>query len=242
MIDWLRRKPDEQATLEVAGRALPVAVRRSAQARRLTMRLASDGSEIRLTIPRWAHTSEALAFAHERRDWLARQLAAMPERTGPVGDGSAIRFGERTLILRHDARARRRPLVIDDELLVGGPAEGIESRVTRWLHDQARTLLARDLAEYCDRAGCAVPRLMLSRAQRRWGSCARDGTIRINWRLVMAPDDVRRSVVAHEVTHLVHFDHSSRFHALLEEIFEGDIKTANRWLKAHGRGLYQPFG
>lgn len=242
MIDWLRRKPDEQVTVEVAGRALPVAVRRSAQARRLTMRLAPDGSEIRLTVPRWAQTSEALAFARERRDWLARQLAAVPQRTGPIGDGSAIRFGARTLILRHDAKARRRPLVIDDELLVGGPAEGIESRVTRWLHDQARTVLARDLAEYCTRAGCAVPRLMLSRAQRRWGSCAGDGTIRINWRLVMAPDDVRRSVVAHEVAHLVHFDHSPRFHALLEEIFEGDIKAANRWLKAHGRGLYQPFG
>ena len=38
---------------------------------------------------------------------------------------------------------------------------------------------------------------------------------RINWRLVMAPDPVRRSVVAHEVAHLVHFDHSPAFHALL---------------------------
>jgi hypothetical protein len=58
----------------------------------------------------------------------------------------------------------------------------------------------------------------------------------------MAPAEVRRSVVAHEVTHLVHFDHSPAFHALLDELYEGDMRAANRWLKRHGRGLYQPFG
>jgi predicted metal-dependent hydrolase len=64
----------------------------------------------------------------------------------------------------------------------------------------------------------------------------------MNWRLAMAPDEVRRSVVAHEVTHLVHFDHSPRFHAMLGDLFEGDLNGANRWLKRHGRGLYGPLG
>ena len=83
---------------------------------------------------------------------------------------------------------------------------------------------------------------MLTNARRRWGSCARDGTIRINWRLVMAPPYVRRSVVAHEVAHLVHFDHSPAFHAFLGEIYEADIRMANRWLKREGKSLYLPLG
>ena len=58
----------------------------------------------------------------------------------------------------------------------------------------------------------------------------------------MAPDAVRRSVVAHEVAHLVHFDHSREFHALLARLFEGDVAEANRWLKAEGRSLYAWFG
>ena len=102
--------------------------------------------------------------------------------------------------------------------------------------------MAADLMHYCAQAGQSVPQLMLSNAQRRWGSCARGGTIRINWRLVMAPPEVRRSVVAHEVAHLVHFDHSPAFHALLGELFEGDLRAANRWLKRSGRALYLPFG
>jgi predicted metal-dependent hydrolase len=66
--------------------------------------------------------------------------------------------------------------------------------------------------------------------------------VRLNWRLAMAPDFVRRSVVAHEIAHLVHFDHGPAFHALLADLYEGEIAVANRWLKREGRGLYVPFG
>ena len=66
--------------------------------------------------------------------------------------------------------------------------------------------------------------------------------MRINWRLVQAPDFVRRSVVAHEVAHLVHFDHSPAFHTLLARIYEADLAAADRWLKQQGRSLYASFG
>jgi predicted metal-dependent hydrolase len=129
-----------------------------------------------------------------------------------------------------------------DHIVIGGPPESVPARLARWLEAEAKRCFAHDLAEYCATAGVPVPGLALSRAQRRWGSCAANGTIRINWRLIMAPDAVRRSVVAHEVAHLSHFDHSPAFHAHLGTLFEGDIASANAWLKRHGRGLYQPFG
>jgi len=39
-----------------------------------------------------------------------------------------------------------------------------------------------------------------------------------------------------------HFDHSPAFHALLAQLFEGDVKAADAWLKAYGRSLYSAFG
>jgi predicted metal-dependent hydrolase len=125
---------------------------------------------------------------------------------------------------------------------LGGALETVPARLQRWLEAEALRLLSEDLAFYCSRAGQALPQLRLSRAQRRWGSCSGRGCIRINWRLVQAPDAVRRSVVAHEVAHLVHFDHSAAFHALLREIYEGDLAEADAWLRREGRGLYSTFG
>ncbi|TCM18017.1 hypothetical protein EDF56_105366 [Novosphingobium sp. PhB165] len=241
MLDWLRRAPDEDPVIEIAGRQVPVLIRRLSNARRMTMRLAPDGSEIRISVPRWTRTEDALAFARAKRSWLAIQIEALPE-AHPLADGTTIAFRGDALILRHDAAYPRRPVPDDGLLLVGGPESSLPARLKRWLETEGRTLLEQDLAHYCAVAGQPVPPLALSSAKRRWGSCAPDGSIRINWRLIMAPDSVRRSVVAHEVVHLVHFDHSPAFHAFLAEIFEDSVPAANRWLKEKGRTLYLPFG
>lgn len=241
VLDWLRRDPHKEPVIEIGGKEIPVVIRRLDRARRLTMRLAPDGSEVRITMPHWTRTAEALAFAASRRDWISRQLATLPVAE-PLTDGGTIRFKGQTLMLRHDSAAPRRPVMLEDTLTLGGPASSLQSRLRRWLEGEAREAIARDLHDYCCKADRDPPALALSNARRRWGSCAPDGSIRINWRLIMAPDLVRRSVVAHEVAHLVHFDHSPAFHHCLAGLFEGDVRVANRWLKTHGRELYLPFG
>lgn len=241
MIDWLRRRPDEVPQVEVDGRLLPLTVRRNAGSRRMTMRLAPDGSEVRITLPRWGRSAEALEFARSKADWLAVQLAKVPQAP-MLQDGIALPYRGRPLALHHAEAAPRKVRLGEDAIHVGGPADSLQRRLQRWLEGEALRLLSEDLAYYCLRDGRRAPPLALSRAQRRWGSCATDGTIRINWRLILAPDAIRRSVVAHEVAHLTHFDHSPAFHAHLGQLFEGDIEAANRWLKREGRSLYAHFG
>ena len=241
MIDWLKRDPKTEAEIVIGDLRLPVVIRRLPHARRMTLRLAPDGSAVRISMPRWGRTAEALAFVRSRAGWLAQQHAALPREDPPRSGGTIAYRGER-LAIDHSPAAPRSPRLAAGAVRLGGPEESLPGRLKRWLEREARRLLAEDLAHYCRLAGKDMPRLSLTSARRRWGSCAADGAIRINWRLVMAPDHVRRSVVAHEVAHLVHFDHSPRFHALLAEIFEGDLAAANLWLKREGPALYRTFG
>lgn len=241
MIEWLKQSPREVPMIEIGEHRLPIVLRRLPQARRLTLRLAPDGSEVRVSMPRWGRTGEALTFARSRTAWLARQLDALPLASAPR-PGGTIAFRGDALRIEHGTNAPRTVRLQDDAILIGGPVDTLVPRLRRWLEGEARRILADDLAHYCTRAGVPLAKLALSNPRRRWGSCGSNGTIRLNWRLVMAPDEIRRSVVAHEVAHLVHFDHSPRFHALLGEIFDGDIGKANRWLKSEGRGLYAVFG
>ena len=240
MIDWLRR-PALDPEIALGEKRLPIVLKRMRNARRLTLRLAPDGSEVRITMPAWAEGREAIAFAHARADWLSGQLAKLPSRTAPE-PGSDILYRGSALRLVWDASAPRRPAIDGETLRIGGPQTGIEARVRRWLEAEALRLAEADMHDYCAAAGLDPVPIGLTRAQRRWGSCSEKSRIRINWRLVQAPDHVRRSVVAHEVAHLVHFDHSPAFHALLARIFEGEIAAADRWLKDQGRGLYAAFG
>jgi len=240
VIDWLRRER-EAPSVTVGGRELPLAIRRHARATRLTMRLAPDGSEVRITLPRWGRTMDAVVFASKRVEWLEQQLARVPQAEPPQ-PGGTVAYRGMSLPIAWDPAFPRKPRIVDGQLQLGGPRETLEGRIRRWLEAEALRLFAVDLADYCTRAGRPVPELRLSRAGRRWGSCSGKGCIRINWRLVQAPDAVRRSVVAHEVTHLVHFDHSPAFRALLAELFEDDIAEADAWLRREGRGLYAAFG
>ncbi len=240
MIDWLRRPPLEPE-IELGGQRLPIVLRRHRTARRLTLRLAPDGSAVRITLPAWAEGREAIAFAHARADWLAGQLACLPQRAAPAPGGEVLYRG-RALRLAWEPRAPRRPAIHGDALRLGGPEAGIGARLQRWLESEALALCTADMHHYCAVAGRDPVPVGLTRAQRRWGSCSDMRRIRINWRLVQAPDFVRRSVVAHEVAHLVHFDHSPAFHALLGQIYEGEIAAADRWLKERGRSLYAGFG
>ncbi|ANY21423.1 hypothetical protein A6F68_02943 [Tsuneonella dongtanensis] len=240
MIDWLRREA-LAPEVEIGGRTLPVAIRRNARARRLTLRLAPDGSEVRVTLPKWCASREALAFVHARTDWLAQQLDKVPQHEPPRPGGTLLYRGEE---LRIDWRegGRRTPVIEGAAVTVGGPPDNLERRLRRWLEREAIEAMGADLAFYAARAEIALPSLRLTSAQRRWGSCSTGGTVRINWRLIQAPDHVRRSVVAHEVAHVLHFDHSPAFHAALARIFEGDVAAADAWIKTHGRSLYTRFG
>ncbi len=250
VIDWLLRKPGAapkpatavaRRTLDLGDRALPLAIRTLGTARRMTLRLAPDGSEARVTLPPWGQIGEAEAFANERVSWLARQLDALQVAEPPRPGGELPFRGERlTIDWRHDAP--RKPVLDDGAVVLGGPEASLPARLQRWLESEAFRLVGEDAAGYALTAGVPLPPIRLARARRRWGSCTGDGTVRINWRLIMAPDAVRRSVVAHEIAHLVHFDHGPAFHELLAAIYEGEIAAANRWLKREGRRLYAPFG
>ena len=240
MIGWLRRE-QQQPSVQLGDITLPIAIKRHPTAKRVVLRIAPDGSEARVTLPRWGQTADAIAFANSRADWLARQIEALPIAR-PAAPGGTLHYCGRPLDIVWSSAAPRKPVLDGDMVSIGGPGESVGPRLQRWLESEALRLMAIDLEHYCRAANVATPDLRLSRAQRRWGSCSTSGTVRINWRLVQAPAAVRRSVVAHEVAHLLHFDHGPQFHAVLDRIFDGDLASANQWLKREGRSLYAVFG
>jgi len=227
----------EALAISLDGVSYPLQLRRSKQARSIIVSADTVKGVVRLTLPTYASENQALRFAQSKSDWLnARFAEAVPPV--PVEDGSQIAFLGEPYVIRWSPEFARAPLIVEGEIRLGGPAEHVETRILRWLKAEARTIFAKDLEFYCTRSGTDLARLAVGDARRRWGSCSGRKSIRLSWRLVMAPPHVRRSVVAHEVAHLTHMDHSRRFYALLDQIYESDRLVADRWLKDHGRGLH----
>jgi predicted metal-dependent hydrolase len=104
------------------------------------------------------------------------------------------------------------------------------STVEHWYRAQAREILAERVALYSQRSGLRCTAVNITGARTRWGSCSRRGSLSFTWRLVKAPLWVVDYVVAHEIAHLAHHNHSSRFWATVGELYP-EFKLARNWLR-----------
>jgi predicted metal-dependent hydrolase len=203
------------------------------------MRLAVDprDGKVRLTLPPRASLKKALAWAEEQSGWIASQQARLPGSL-PLAPGACFPLAGRDIAIDHQPAAPRVPRLESERLVCGGPREGLERRVERWLRGEALRVLSAETAEYAVRAGVIVTRVSIGDPRGRWGSCAASGAIRYSWRLILAPEHVRRATVAHEVAHRIHMNHSPAFHRLVETLFEADPAPARQWLRRNGAALH----
>ena len=214
-----------------------IEVVRHARARRMRLAVDPRDGKVRLTLPPRASLKKALAWVEEQSGWIATQQARLPGGQ-PLAPGAHFPFAGRDIAIDYEATAPRVPRLAGERLVCGGPREGLERRIERWLRGEALRVLSAETAEYAERAGVTVSRVSIGDPRGRWGSCASSGAIRYSWRLILAPEHVRRATVAHEVAHRIHMNHSPAFHRLVEILFEADPTPARQWLRRNGAALH----
>lgn len=88
----------------------------------------------------------------------------------------------------------------------------------------------KSMVQECATQMQLFPRALSFRSQRtRWGSCSPDGKVSLNWKLIVAPPEVMKYVVIHELAHLKHPNHSKDFWSLVARHCP-DYKLYRRWL------------
>lgn len=215
----------------------PVEIVRNARARRAKLSVDPASGRVRLILPTRAPVKSALLWAEGQQAWIAAQQARLPQPR-PFVPGGTLPLGDAQLTIEwHEAEARR--IVRDGDILrCGGPRDGLARRIESWLKREALRVLSAETAEFAARAGVGVTRVAIGDPRARWGSCASTGAIRYSWRLILAPDFVRRATVAHEVAHRVHMNHGAEFHALVKRLDENDPARSSAWLRANGAALH----
>jgi predicted metal-dependent hydrolase len=215
---------------------LPIRISRLKRSRRLRLRVDHESGLLKLTMP-WRHSAKAaLDWVAGQRPWIERQLASAPPGL-PLCDGAIIAVEGAPTRITHQAGARRGVRVEGERLLVGGPVESLPAAVERWLRALARERLSAQTAAIAAAAGVNVRSVSVGDPVSRWGSCSSSGAIRFSWRLILAPPEVLRFVVAHEVAHRLHMDHSPAFKAAEERLFGAPVAAARSELRRLGPTL-----
>ena len=101
----------------------------------------------------------------------------------------------------------------------------------------AKAYIPKRTLEIAEVMGLTPSSIKITSARTRWGSCNSKASINFSYRLILAPDDLIAYVIAHELAHTAHLDHSSRFWAVVAN-FMPDHKQRRARLKELQRRLH----
>ena len=163
----------------------------------------------------------------ERAAWIAAKLKEIdarriPERKWKNGERLPL-LGDEVELYLYRTYTRSEPIHHAGKILVGVPdthdAQTIQTRVANWYKHRAEQDFQTRVALFASRLGVALPPMKLSNAKSTWGMCLPSGLIRLSWRLIKAPPPQIDYVVAHELAHLKHMNHSRAFWNTLAKLY-----------------------
>lgn len=232
----LHATPTHQDRLKTISSRLHLRV--SPRARRMMLRLDPETRAVHLIVPPRMNMNAALDFADQHRKWIREKISSLPKPV-PFIDGTIIPFFGRDHyleIIREEGR-RTTEITVKNRIMtvetpLANPSQKIETYLRAWVQSEIADMATEKAAEIRRRIG----HVRVRDTKSRWGSCAEDGNLSFCWRLVFAPRDVIDYVVAHEVAHLVHFDHSPAFWRLCDRL-SSNMDGGRAWLKEYGQSL-----
>lgn len=195
-------------------------------------------NSLSLNIPPWLAKKDLINWLDNNHPILQRMLAAtfkQPERPNTLPTQLWWQGQIHQLIhhtqphLEHREHTFRLPEHWNQ-------AQQITALKQHYVQAAQNTLLPL-LAQHSARLQLTPAAMLLSNAKTFWGVCRARTGIRLNWRLMGAPDFVQEYVCVHELCHLRHANHSRAFWDCVDES-TATQSQAQSWLKQHGKELF----
>lgn len=223
--------PDEpvwQQTLALAPQQSVTLTLRRQQRRTLAIQVHRNAT-VEVRAPMFCPHETVMQFVNRRRHWIRRQLervaASAPACTPRYTQGESHRYlGEEVVLALQQGTPAHGELVQGQlRLRLNRPDDPkrVKGVLEQWYRIRAAEVFSGRLAHWFDHhayRGLRQPRLRLRRMRRRWGSCSTQAVITLNTRLIEQRLQLIDFVVVHELCHLRVFDHSARFHALMDAV------------------------
>ncbi|MFG0245391.1 MAG: M48 family metallopeptidase [Phycisphaerales bacterium JB052] len=190
----------------------------------------NPSGEVEARVPTDRSDESIRKFVHSRARWIIRQQDYFDsfrprDPTRRYASGETIRYLGRQYRLRNEAFDVESVKLTGPYLIVrcSTPQDrsAVRQLVLSWYHCRASEMFERKLEGLLPKMaafGISDPNVVIRWMSRRWGSCTPSGRITLNPLLVLAPVDCVEYVIAHELCHLKHANHSTAFFRLLATI------------------------
>lgn len=111
-------------------------------------------------------------------------------------------------------------LVLENDAFFINQDEEIRFRETfkKWYIEQSKTLVQERITFFQQQIDVTPSKVIIAELNNKWGCCTPGKVIKIHWKLITLPQDIFDYVIVHELAHLKHLNHSSKFWSEVEFI------------------------
>lgn len=202
---------------------------------------------VSLHIPAHLSEEQADAVVKRKRFWIYRNLAEWRDlnatrvvREWVNGEGFLYLGSSYRLLLVHGQGI---PILLKegrfcfdrDCLDKGGPAAA-KQHFEAFYREKGLERIRKRVAYYSPKIGVTPASIEVKEIGYRWATCSSTGDLDFHWKCMMAPPKVIDYIVAHELCHLHHRDHTSAFWNELDKVMP-DYAERKEWLRSMGASL-----
>ena len=217
------------------GRELKLRILRNAK-KNIILRKIDSGS-LKISVPKYLSVKRLLNWLDSHQDVIARVLQT-PDLSEPKTETLPEKIWFRGQLQTIKITSQNQFCYENEIFYVPNLPFLQQQQVLRtFLQNHAQTVLLNKLAEHANKMNLSPSQITLTNAKTFWGVCRQKTGIRLNWRLIGAPDFVMDYVCIHELCHLWHANHSKTFWQSVA-VYCDDVARAKMWLKKHGTALF----
>lgn len=121
-------------------------------------------------------------------------------------------------------------------IVEAGGNEAAHEAFESFYNDKGLSRIKKRVAHFAGKIGVASGSVQIKDLGYRWASCMKNGDLYFHWKCLMAPLTVIDYIVAHELCHLHHRDHSDAFWNEVDKVMP-DYRERKEWLRIRGAAL-----
>jgi hypothetical protein len=110
-------------------------------------------------------------------------------------------------------------------------SEIIPKKIEKYFRESAKAIIGERVDYFSRKLNLVYGLHVINNNKTRWGACSRSADLAFNWRAVMLPPDLLDYLIVHEFCHILEFNHTAAFWAIVETILP-DFRDRRKHLKS----------
>lgn len=219
---------------------IPIHIKHSSRAKRIIIRINMEYRGVELVIPPHSNKQEAQKFLQSHKNWVLKQIHKLGKPI-PLIEQSVITLLDQPhqLSIQKAIDPSAQSIIHNQQIdIYASNQTRANSRLHILLKQYAHEQFSIIAFHYAKRIKQTIHDIRINDTKSRWGSCSNNKEISLSWRLLFSPKQVAHYVIAHEVAHLQHMNHSQSFWSLVQALIP-NYRQYQTWLKQNGYLLHQ---